>query len=113
MNRNNYTDMGSDLITKDEPRIVEMFRSLDRVLSRMELMAKNCKPVLNGEYYLTDKEVAGRLKVSRQTMQEYRNTGKIAYCQIGGKILYRASDVEKMLADHYREARRDIDAGGV
>lgn len=103
MNRNDYFDMGGDLITKNNPRIAELFRSLDRVLRRMELMTKNCKPLLNGEHFMTDKEVSKRLKVSRQTLQEYRNTGKIAYCQLGGKILYRASDIEKMLSESYRE----------
>ncbi|MCU6769620.1 helix-turn-helix domain-containing protein [Barnesiella propionica] len=99
-----YNEPGGDLITKDNPRIMALLRSFDRVLERMELMARNCKPLLNGEYYMTDKEVSERLKVSRQTLQEYRNTGKIAYCQLGGKILYRASDIQKMLDENYREA---------
>jgi excisionase family DNA binding protein len=56
---------------------------------------------LNGERYLTDKEVSEKLKVSRRTLQDYRNEGKISYCQLGGKILYRESDIEKMLEDNY------------
>lgn len=109
MNRKpDYMELGGDLITKDNPRILSLFQSLDRVLDRMELMTKNCKPVLKGEHYLTDKEVSERLKITRQTLQEYRNKGKIAYCQFGGKILYRASDIEKMLAANYREAYKDI-----
>lgn len=102
-----YEEMSGDLITKDDPRIAGLLRSFDRVLERMELMAKNCKPVLGGEYYLTDKEVAERLKVTRQTMQDYRTAGKIAYCYLGGKILYRASDIEKMLRENYREAFKE------
>jgi hypothetical protein len=102
--KGDYNEQGGDLLTKDNPRIMALFRSFDRVLERMELMAKNCKPLLNGEYYMTDKEVSQRLKVSRQTLQDYRNTGKIAYCQLGGKILYRASDIQKMLDENYREA---------
>ncbi|KAA6319460.1 hypothetical protein EZS27_030651, partial [termite gut metagenome] len=53
------------------------------------------------ERYLTDKEVSEKLKVSRRTLQDYRNEGKISYCQLGGKILYRESDIEKMLEDNY------------
>ena len=47
-----------------------------------------------------------RLKVSRRTLQDYRNEGRIAYIQLGGKILYRESDIERMLNDGYRSAYR-------
>jgi len=59
---------------------------------------------LNGEKYLTDKEVSEKLKVSRRTLQDYRNQGRIAYIQLGGKILYKESDIEKMLEDNYYKA---------
>ena len=36
--------------------------------------------------------------------QDYRNEGRISYYQLGGKILYRESDIEKMLQENYREA---------
>lgn len=97
---------GADLITEENPRIAGLLRSLDRTLERMELVVKNYKPLLNGERYLTDKEVSQRLKISRRTLQDYRNGGKIPYCQIGGKILYRESDLCRMLDDTYREAFR-------
>jgi predicted site-specific integrase-resolvase len=42
------------------------------------------------------------LKISRRTLQDYRTEGKIPYYQLGGgKILYRESDIEKMLEDNY------------
>ena len=101
-----YQDTGGYLVTKDNPRIASLFQSIDRVLKRMELVLKNARPVLNGECYLTDKEAAQRLMVSRRTLQDYRNRGVIPYCQLGGKILYRESDIEKMVDDGYREAYR-------
>lgn len=61
---------------------------------------------LGGERFFTDKEVSARLKVSRRTLQDYRNEGRIAYIQLGGKILYRESDIERMLNDGYRSAYR-------
>ena len=43
-----------------------------------------------------------RLKLNRRTLQEYRTEGKIPYYQLGGgKILYRESDIEKMLNNNY------------
>ena len=53
---------------------------------------------------MTDKEVIARLKVSRRTLQEYRSARKIPYIVFGGKVLYRESDIEKMLAENYRKA---------
>ena len=56
------------------------------------------------EEFFTDKEVSAQLKLSRRTLQDYRNEGRISYYQLGGKILYRESDIEKMLQESYREA---------
>ena len=68
-------------------------------------MANN-RPTLGGERFLTDKEVSAWLKVSRRTLQDYRNNGILPYTQVGGKILYRASDIEKTLMKGYKEAYR-------
>ena len=56
--------------------------------------------------YYTDKELAVKLKVSRRSLQDYRNNGILPYTQVGGKILYRASDIEGVLMDGYKEAYR-------
>ena len=80
--------------------------SLDSMLARFEHMRGNYRRTLGGERFFTDKEVSARLKVSRRTLQDYRNEGRIAYIQLGGKILYRESDIERMLADSYRSAYR-------
>jgi excisionase family DNA binding protein len=75
------------------------------MLDGIEYVVDNYKPSLNGEHYLTDREVSERLKVSRRTLQDYRTEGKILYYQLGGgKILYRESDIEKMLNDNYFSA---------
>ncbi|WP_302614289.1 helix-turn-helix domain-containing protein, partial [uncultured Phocaeicola sp.] len=66
----------------------------------------NNKPSLDGERYYTDKELALKLKVSRRSLQDYRNNGILPYTRIGGRILYRASDIERTLMDEYREAYR-------
>jgi excisionase family DNA binding protein len=94
----------SEIITKDTERVVRFFKSLDRMLDGIESMVKNHKPTLNGERYLTDREVSARLRLSRRTLQDYRDQGRIPYCQLGGKILYRESDIQRMLEQNYRDA---------
>ena len=78
------------------------------LLDGIENLVANSRPTLGGERFLTDREVSARLKVSRRTLQDYRNNGMIAYYQLGGKILYKESDIEKMLAANYREAFRRV-----
>ena len=85
--------MQNNLITKNHEKVKSFFLSLERMLDGIENLVKNSKPSLNGERYLTDKEVSERLKISRRTLQDYR--------QLDGKILYKESDIEKMLNDNY------------
>lgn len=93
-----------ELITKNDEQITTFFQALEEIAVSVEKVTESCKPLLNGEHYLTDREVSGKLKVSKRTLQEYRNQGKIAYIQLGGKILYRESDIENMLNDNYYKA---------
>ena len=83
--------------------ILQKMRKSSRWLSGF---LESYRPPLDGEVYLTDKEVAYLLKVSRRTLQDYRNNGILPYTQVGGKILYRASDIEKTLMKGYKEAYR-------
>ena len=83
----------SELRTDSREWVQRIMGSLDRMLVGIESLAVGNRPVLGGERYLTDKEVSTQLKLSR-----------ISYYQLGGKILYRESDIEKMLQENYREA---------
>lgn len=42
----------------------------------------------------------------RRSLQDYRNNGILPYTRIGGRILYRASDIERTLMHGYMEAYR-------
>ena len=96
----------NELITTKTERIVSFFKSIDRMLDGIEGMVRNCKPTLGGERYLTDKEVSARLKVCRRTLQDYRNEGRIPYYQLGGKTLYKESDMQRALDSSYRDTFR-------
>lgn len=96
----------NELMTKNCEWIIHFLGSLDRLLDSFEHLTANYRPTLGGERFFTDKEVSARLKVSRRTLQDYRNEGRIPYIQLGGKILYRESDIERMLNDGYRSAYR-------
>ena len=50
---------------------------------------------------MTDKQLANALKISRRTLQDYRTNGILSYYMVGGKVLYKESDVLKLLEDNY------------
>lgn len=98
----------NDLILADRELEVGFIGKLNALFEGIERMDASHKTSPSNEQFLTDKEVSAWLKVSRRTLQDYRNNGMIAYYQLGGKILYKESDIEKMLAANYREAFRRV-----
>lgn len=91
------------LITKEDEDILSFFRTLDHMVERLGSLSRSYRPMLNGERFLSDRELSERLKISRRTLQEYRNEGKLPYIQLGGKMLYKESDIERMLQNGYKE----------
>lgn len=71
--------------------------ALEGVNRRIKEVAQTHKPLFGGEHFLTSKEVCERLYISPRTLQDYRDRKIIPYTQFAGKILYKASDLEKML----------------
>lgn len=96
----------NELLTGSSEDIAAFFRQLDCMVESLAGLSRDHRPVLGGERYLSDRELSERLRVSRRTLQEYRNDGRLPYIQLGGKVLYKESDIEKMLLDGYRKARR-------
>lgn len=96
----------NELIENNDLRIRNFQNSIERIRKCVaQLRERKRRARFYGETYLTDKEVQALLKVSRRTLQVWRDNGMIAYIYIGGKILYRESDIQKMLSDHLRNAR--------
>jgi len=96
--------MSNQLITSEnDERIKSFLLSLDRLSSAMERLFSGRKPTLFGEHFYTDSELSQKLKLSRRSLQDYRNEGRIPYIKLGGKILYRSSDIEKLLENEYHD----------
>lgn len=51
------------------------------------------------ENWLDSQEVCLLLGFSKRTLQYYRSSGRLAYSQIGSKIYYKSSDIERIVAD--------------
>lgn len=91
------------IIDKENERVRRFFALLDDMEKKVERLARDNRPPFNGERFLTDRELSGMLKISRRCLQDYRDQGRIPYIQLGGKILYRQSDIEKLLEENYRK----------
>ena len=96
----------NELIMPHNVGVKNALESMKEVLALYKKVIGNYHPLLDGERYLTDKEVSEILKVSRRTLQEYRNNGILPYIPLGGKILYRESDLQELLEKCYRPAYR-------
>ena len=98
--------MSNEIREKDHEWVKNVHSNFDRLLASLEKLWSKQQPSMFNDELLTDKEVAHLLKVSRRTLQDYRNNGILPYTQVGGKILYRTSDIERTLMKGYKEAYR-------
>ena len=70
--------MNNELVTlENNERIKSCFLSLDRIASAMERLFSRKKPTLDGESFYTDSELSKKLKLSRRSLQDYRDEGRI------------------------------------
>ena len=96
------TTMEYETINKETPEMKELISGIKEVSKRIREIAQTHCPLFGGEIYLTGREVCEHLFVSPRTLQDYRDRGIIPYTQIAGKILYRLSDINRLLQENYR-----------
>lgn len=89
-----YTNQGSQ----------ELLQALNNALPYIEHVLKTYKPLFDGEHCLTSEELCSILKISRCTLQDYRNNGILPFIQLPGKVLFRESDIRKVLEERFRPA---------
>ncbi len=100
MNENN------EIITMEDEKVASMLQKMRKSSRWLSGFLESYRPPLDGEVYLTDKEVADLLRVSRRTLQEYRNERLLPYIILGGKVLYPESGLREVLEANYRKPFR-------
>lgn len=80
-----------EILDKKSETILSFFTGLEEMLDCIGKALKNRTPHLNGENFLTNKDVCRMLHVSARTLQEWRTSGKVPYIGLKGKILYKES----------------------
>jgi hypothetical protein len=80
----------------------EAFRKVMQELNEIkDVLAgnKNRQPL--SDRWLDIGDVCCQLHISKRTLQSYRDNKILPYSQIGGKIYFKATDIEELLNSHY------------
>ena len=96
----------NNVITMDTESVTVLLQNMQKNSKWLSGFLESYSPPLGGERYLTDKEVAELLRVSRRTLQEYRNNCILPFILLGGKVLYPESELRKVLEANYRKPVR-------
>ena len=90
-----------EVITFQSEVYKDIVNRLDELNKKIEKSGAN-QPLT--ERYLDVQEACQLLKISKRTLQAYRDKGLLSFSQIAGKIYFRASDIEEHLKNHYVKA---------
>jgi len=90
-----------DVITIESDAFEQIMDKLMGLEARF-LDLENKALIKLSERWLDSDELVELLSISKRTLQEYRVHGKLPFSQIGKKMYYKASDVEKFLKKNYQ-----------
>lgn len=77
---------------------------IDRISEIKEVISGKGNRNILSDSWLDIQETCLLLKISKRTLQSYRDNGILPFSQIGGKIYFRATDIEEHLQKHYVKA---------
>jgi hypothetical protein len=88
--------------------ITENYKKTQQKLS--EITEALNKPVIDKPIDIIDNaQFINLMGISQKTAQTWRDTGIISFSQIGNKIYYRISDLQKLLDKNYSNAYKKRD----
>lgn len=96
-----------DLLTNEAEEVIQQKEMILQLRSRIEEILKNYRPVMNGEIYLSGEDVCKLLHISKRTLQQYRDDKILPYIQIGGKIIFKETDLMSVLEQNYISNKTD------
>lgn len=81
----------------------ELLKKIDEVKTSLDEKQKKPKDV-----FVDNQEFLQLMNISKRTAQTWRDEGVVSFSQIGSKIYYRMSDVEKLLEKNYNKAFKKV-----
>lgn len=80
-------------------------RTYEAIMSRFEQFARSVDSLCEThggkelKQWLTGQDVCIILNIGKRTLQSLRDSGRLAYSQIGRQTYYKPQDVERLIAD--------------
>lgn len=90
--------MGFYRFSEDE--VQEIKKRLDEISFEL----KNKQRTEPDQIWYDNQEFLQLMNISKRTAQTWRDEGIISFSQVGSKIYYRMSDVQKLLDSNYNQA---------
>lgn len=99
--------MSERIYTAKDEAVKLFFSQCKLSIEMSEQLIKEYKPMLMNRRFVTDAQLSENLSISRRTLQDYRDKGRLPFFRLDGKILYDESDIEGFLSDAYRPKFED------
>ena len=81
----------------------EQFEQLINTVNQIAESVKT-KSTPKQEVFVDNEEFIKMMKISRRTAQTWRDEGKISFSQVGNKIYYKLSDIERTMQEYYNKS---------
>ena len=78
--------------------IINKLNDLEFIICELAKETKNPLPTR----WLDNQKLMQLLEISLRSIQSWRDSNVLPYSQIGNKIFYKASDIQKLLEKHYK-----------
>lgn len=89
--------MEAIILSKDQ--YTDLVKRLDEINQRLDARNETKK-----DTFVDNQEFLILMKISKRTAQTWRDEGKISFSQVGNKVYYKLSDVEKLLDEYYNKS---------
>ena len=87
-----------EVITIESKAFQEIRDQLNQIQAKIEWNKKD-EPL--NDTWLNNEEACKLLRISKRTLQKYRDEGVLGFSQTGSKIYYKASEIEAYLKANY------------
>lgn len=61
----------NQVIMRDDPQAIAFFQDMKHLSALLDMLETNTRPILNGESFLTDTELAQHLKLTKRTTEQF------------------------------------------
>jgi hypothetical protein len=83
----------------------EPLEKIQERLNKVLLMLENKQQSDPEQVFFDNQDFMKLMNISKRTAQSWRDTGMIAFSQVGGKMYYRLSDILKMLERYHKPSK--------